>query len=122
MATRQPERRRGLVGQSLEQELRATVAARQELGPDLDDALVRSFIEKIEGEIDRRIQAGIEARQKALAKQGRPAWSYVLSAVVAVTSLGIAVPVTIFASQAGPAGVAIVWIVILIINLLSLIR
>ena len=124
MAVQRPDRGRGLVGPHLEQELRATLAARRELGPEADEALVQTFLEKIEREIDRRIQDGIAARQRELARRGRSGWSLAVSGIVAVTSLGVSVPVTIalVAGGAGLAGVAVVWAVILIINLLLIRR
>ena len=38
-----------------EQELKAVVAARQELGPEHDEHLIAGFLEKIDKEIDRRV-------------------------------------------------------------------
>jgi hypothetical protein len=40
-----------------EQELKAVVAARKELGPDHDEHLVAGFVDKIEKEIDKRVDA-----------------------------------------------------------------
>jgi hypothetical protein len=38
-----------------EQELKAVVAARKELGPEHEDHLVAGFLERIDKEIDRRV-------------------------------------------------------------------
>lgn len=124
MTTREPSRTGEAPAGDVGEEIQIAVAARKELGPELEDPLVRSFLEKIDREIDRRIAVGIEARSRALARRARPGWSVVLSAVVAVTSLMAAVPATlaVVAAGTGLVGVAIVWLTILIINLLVLVR
>jgi hypothetical protein len=43
-------------------ELEATLAARQELGPAHDDALVAGFLDRIEHEIDRRVDERLAQR------------------------------------------------------------
>ena len=43
------------------QELHATLAARQELGPAHDDQLVEGFLDRIEQEIDRRVDERVAA-------------------------------------------------------------
>src|SRR5471030_795840 len=45
-----------------ETELQATVAARRELGPEHDDHLIAGFLERIEGEIDRRVSELVATR------------------------------------------------------------
>ena len=44
------------------QELEATVAARRELGPEHDEALIAGFLERIEKEIDRRVDERLARR------------------------------------------------------------
>ncbi len=46
-------------------ELEATIAARQELGPAHDDQLIAGFLDRIEQEIDRRVDARIASRGPA---------------------------------------------------------
>jgi hypothetical protein len=43
-------------------EIEATVAARRELGPGHDDHLIAGFLERIEKEIDRRVDERVVAR------------------------------------------------------------
>ena len=43
-------------------ELEATLAARQELGPGHDEHLIQGFLDRIEREIDRRVDERIAAR------------------------------------------------------------
>jgi hypothetical protein len=45
-----------------QRELEATLAARAELGPGHDEALVQGFVDRIEREIDRRIDERLAAR------------------------------------------------------------
>ncbi|HEX4525185.1 MAG TPA: hypothetical protein VH108_00420 [Gaiellaceae bacterium] len=45
-----------------QQELEATLAARQELGPAHDDQLVAGFLDRIEKEIDRRVDDRLAER------------------------------------------------------------
>jgi hypothetical protein len=46
-----------------EQELRAAVEARKELGPEHEEHLVAGFVDRIEREIDRRVDAKLAAQQ-----------------------------------------------------------
>ena len=46
-------------------ELAATIAARQELGPAHDDELVAGFLDRIEREIDRRVDERVARRAPA---------------------------------------------------------
>ena len=47
------------------QELEATIAARRELGPAHDDELVAGFLDRIEKEIDRRVDERVARRGPA---------------------------------------------------------
>ena len=44
-----------------EQELRAVLAARRELGPEHDEHLIAGFVDRIEKEVDRRVDARLAA-------------------------------------------------------------
>ena len=71
-----------------QQELDAVVAARQELGPEHDEHLVAGFLEKIEKEIDRRVDERVAAQRP---RRGRG-----LEA-----EIGIFVPIFLFAGIFG---------------------
>jgi len=47
-----------------EQELKAVVEARKELGPEHEEHLIAGFVDKIEKEIDRRVEAKLAARPR----------------------------------------------------------
>ena len=54
-----------------EQELKAVVEARKELGPEHEEHLVAGFVDKLEQEIDRRVDA--EARDATPPRREQPA-------------------------------------------------
>ena len=47
-----------------EQELKAVVEARKELGPEHEQHLIEGFLAKIDKEIDRRVDARVAARRR----------------------------------------------------------
>ncbi|MFC4587763.1 hypothetical protein [Sphaerisporangium corydalis] len=108
-------------------ELRATVEARRELGPDYEHALIESFIEKIDAAIDTRVRSEVAA-QNGYGHQGAPftgqhqgqgkAAKQVDGTIpIALGSLGIGIPLTaIAATQAGPAGLFLAWTGIILVN------
>ncbi|GIM98508.1 hypothetical protein [Planomonospora venezuelensis] len=77
------------------EELRATVEARRELGPEFEDSLVESFLEKVDLEIDRRVDRRVEARARSLAPQVRPSVAAGQRLALSIVSLGLGVPATI---------------------------
>ncbi len=76
------------------QELQATLAARQELGPAHDDQLVSGFLDRIDKEIDRRV----DERVAALGPRKRS------GSVLHPGTLGVCIP--IIAIAGGIAGLA----------------
>jgi hypothetical protein len=77
------------VDQEARKELEATVAARRELGAAHDDELIAGFLERIEKEIDRRVD-------QRLGRRGR-------HNSASLPELGIAVPLLIIAGIFGGA-------------------
>jgi hypothetical protein len=99
---------------SLKHELEATIAARQEMGRELEPELVEQFVDKVEQEIDRRAQE--------LARQRRPEHP-VVNLPLALGSLGIAIPLMgIAGGIAKLSGIIAVCIAIVLVNLLWTIR
>lgn len=100
------------------EDLRATLAARRDLGPAYEDALVDSFIEKLDNEITRRVQAEVARRGEI--KPAKPDNSHI---PIALGSLGIGVPLTAIAvSQAGSFGLMLAWGGIVLVNMAAAIR
>jgi hypothetical protein len=98
------------------EELSATLAARRELGPEYDTALVEALAERVE----QVVQARVTAQQLAAPPPPRPS-STALSAgqrvAIAAISLGVAIPCLAIAGDvAGVAGVAITWAGIAVVN------
>jgi hypothetical protein len=96
--------------QDFRHELEATLAAREEVGEELEPQLVDRFADRIEQEIDRR--AGEQA-----ARHRRPGHPDV-NLPLALGSLGIAIPLMgIAGGTAGFPGILVVCIAIVLVNL-----
>jgi hypothetical protein len=52
------------------EELEATLAARRELGPGHDEQLITGFLQRIEKEIDRRVDERVVARSPRARRHG----------------------------------------------------
>jgi hypothetical protein len=97
------------------EELSATLAARHELGPEYDTALVDSLAERVEQVVKARVAAQQvttpppAARSMALSSSQRLA--------VAAISLGAAIPCLAIAGDvAGITGVVVTWVGIAVVN------
>ncbi|WP_214410364.1 hypothetical protein [Sphaerisporangium fuscum] len=113
-------------------DLRATVEARRDLGPEYEPVLIESFLEKLDAAIEARVRAEVAARDgyhPYQAPQGHPG-PYAppppprkqkqgdATIPIALGSLGIGVPLTaIAATQAGPAGLFLAWTGIVLVNI-----
>ena len=114
-------------------EITAAAAAHRELGPQYDDAVAASLIDRIGDEIDRRVDARLGAspslkagpRRPARAEPHEPARSNVATVVLALGSMGIGIGVAgavlNSGSSHGASGgaiflVMVIWIVIGVIN------
>ncbi|GGS52296.1 hypothetical protein GCM10010156_08710 [Planobispora rosea] len=76
-------------------ELRATVAARRDLGPEFEDSLVESFLEKVDLEIDRRVDQRIEAQSRKLTPAVNPTVAAGQRLALAIVSIVLGVAATI---------------------------
>lgn len=91
-------------------DLAAALRARQELGPDYDAALVESFVDHIQTEIDRRVDT-------RLAATGPPRGPDNQGFVIALVSLGTGIPISaISAGIAHVPGLMIAWAGIAAVN------
>ncbi|MER7369412.1 hypothetical protein [Nonomuraea wenchangensis] len=106
----------------LREDLKATLDARRDLGPDYEKALVESFADRLDETIAGRVRAELAAQgaDTAAYRAGpRPKAKSPASTMTPIVlgSLGIGVPLTaIAAGQAGLLGLAITWIAIVVIN------
>ena len=97
--------------QDFRHELEATLAAREEMGEELEPQLVDRFADRIEQEIDRR------ARERATLQRPRDARHNAPMIPLALGSLGIAIPLMgIAGGTAGFGGVLVVCIAIVLVN------
>jgi hypothetical protein len=97
----------------LRHEIEATLAARKEVGRELEPQLVDRFADKVEQEIERRAQE-LAARRRP----GHPAHNAPMIPL-ALGSLGIAIPLLgIAGGTAGLPGVIAVCFAIVLVNLL----
>ncbi len=95
-------------------EVQAALHAQQELGPDMQDALVDSFTDKVERAIAVRVDAEM-AQQRATTGTDQPSSGARLA--LAIVSVGVGVPITAVAGVfAHLPGVFVVWLGLVLIN------
>ncbi|MCT9930310.1 hypothetical protein N5079_08740 [Planotetraspora sp. A-T 1434] len=100
---------------STREDLRAIIATRRELGPEYEDALVDSFLDKLDVEIAARVRNEVAA-QMIHRPQQPPRKDAAVG--VALGSLGIGIPLTgIAAGNAGTTGLVLSWAGIIAVNL-----
>ncbi|MEV0592279.1 hypothetical protein [Nonomuraea cavernae] len=102
-------------------ELRAAVSARRDLGPDFEDAVVESFLDKMGKEIDRRVDERVAAttgkgKGKKAAKQGGPGHGQRLALAIVSLSLGTLVTLALTATQGDPWVIPAIWFAIVLVN------
>ncbi|MGW6281814.1 hypothetical protein [Kribbella sp. NPDC055071] len=93
-------------------DLRAAVAARQELGPEYEAAIIDSFLERLDAQ--RRATAVPEpVRPPHPSREHDPG-----GLALAIISVVAAIPITaISADMIGPFGVVISWLGLVLINI-----
>lgn len=99
-------------------ELRAAVQARRDLGPDYEDAVVESFLDKMGKEVDRRVDERLAAANpKALAKQRKAAEGQRLALAIVSLALGTLATIAIATSGGPERAFLIIWLGIVLVNL-----
>jgi acetyl-CoA carboxylase alpha subunit len=97
------------------EEIRAAAEIHRELGPEYQDAVVASFVDRVGREIDARVESRLAAVQQA----GQPARQQNRLALP-ITSIALGVPLSGIAlglSSANQlAGLALIWVAIAVIN------
>jgi hypothetical protein len=89
-------------------ELRASLEARRELGPEFDDELVEAFASRIEQRLQGR-------PQPARAQRSRDH-----ETAIAIVSMGVAIPLIAIAGNfAGLAGIVAVCAALVLVNVVS---
>lgn len=93
-------------------ELRAAVEARRELGPEYEGALIESFLERLDQDIDRRIHSRAADAPNRRPSGGDP------SLPLALGSIGMGIPISAIAGGTGGiGGLLVAWTGIAVVNL-----
>ncbi|TQS28543.1 hypothetical protein [Microbispora sp. KK1-11] len=101
---------------SSREDLRAVMAARRDLGPEYEDALVDSFLDKLDVEIAARIRNEVAAQLRHQ-PPGPPVKQKDSAVGVAMGSLALGIPLTAIAvANAGLAGLLLSWGGIIAVN------
>ncbi|MFG1615432.1 hypothetical protein [Nonomuraea wenchangensis] len=98
-------------------ELKAAVSARRDLGPDFEDAIVESFLDKMGKEVDRRVD---ERLAQAAPKSAQRRSSDGQRLALAIVSLSLGTITTLTLALVGkPMGLLVpVWVCIIIVNVI----
>ncbi|MBB6171457.1 hypothetical protein HNR23_001517 [Nocardiopsis mwathae] len=100
-------------------ELAASLRAGRELGADYDDAIAASLAERLEQSIDERVRHHVAARERA---QPRGVPARTARMVLAIITLGLAVPLTaISGGYGGALGVAATWSGLVLLYIITII-
>ena len=102
-------------------EAAAALGARQELGPEMEPAVIDAFVDRVERAVDARMAAR-PAERRAPAPTRRSANSNQLA--LAIVSLGVSIPLTAIAlnSPGGVFAFVIVWMGIVAVNVALAVR
>jgi hypothetical protein len=110
------------------EDIAATAAVRRDLGRDYDDVLAEGLVERIGAEIDRRVDDRLAAsggrprKRRRASEPGQPArssgpsWDVIILALGSMLIGGITAG-TILNSNGNAATAALIWLVILVINI-----
>ncbi len=113
----EPTRPRDLA--EFQDELKATLAARREIDPAMEDTLIANFLQQVERRIDARVDARVDQVAKARIKRGGQATGLVAA------SLALSIPllaVAALATQGSAVAIVAVVVLILLINILYAFR
>jgi hypothetical protein len=112
--------------QRAREDIAAAAAVRRDLGRDYDDVLAEGLVERIGAEIDKRVDARLgqapEPRRRrprlgvAGQGQGRASWDVIILALGSMMIGGITAN-AVLNNQGNAATVAVIWLVILVINI-----
>src|SRR4051812_20274739 len=101
-------------------ELIAALAARRELGPEHEQAIIEAFVDRLERSIDARVDREVDRRMRSV-PQRRGGGLGVGAIILALGSLGIGVGATGAATGMGSASGVVValvaWIAIALVNI-----
>lgn len=102
-------------------EIAATLRASRELGPDYDDALAASVVERIDETIDERVRHHVATQmaRENPARTGTPANT--VRFVLALVFLGVSIPVTAIVAGMGSANVVpLIWLGMIVFYIIAI--
>ncbi|GAA4505885.1 MULTISPECIES: hypothetical protein [Nonomuraea] len=99
---------------SSSEELKAALAARRDLGPDFEEAIAASFLDKVGQEVDRRV----DERLRAAPARRRPGPTDGQRLALAIVSLALGTGATIALAALGALNPAllVIWLGIVAVN------
>ncbi|MDQ3628211.1 MAG: hypothetical protein M3419_05290 [Actinomycetota bacterium] len=98
---------------ALRADLESRIAARKDLDQSYEPALVEAFLERLDAQVDRRVQAEVEIARH----DNRPSSGHDLPFVLGLVSLGTGIPITaISAGIEGVPGLIVAWAGIVGVN------
>ncbi len=113
----EPPRPRDLA--EFQDELKATLAARREISPEMEDTLVANFLQQVERRIDARVDARVDQVTRARGKRsGQYTGMVAASLALSIPLLGIVAGTT----QGNPIAIGLVMVMIVIVNLIGFVR
>ena len=108
-------------------EIRAAAETHRELGPDYQEAVIESFLDKVGKEIDARVDARLANGRRDWRPQQPPRQHHGTALALAIVSMVLGIPLTaivlaVGSHPAGLAGLLIVWAGIVAINVAYAVR
>ncbi|MEU4228130.1 hypothetical protein AB0F17_27885 [Nonomuraea sp. NPDC026600] len=102
-------------------ELRAAVGARRDLGPDFEDAIVESFLEKMGQEVDRRVDErlatlGPKGKGKDVSARQGPSEGQRLALAIVSLALGTVLTLAVIFGGKEMWVIAPIWFAVIVIN------
>ncbi|HEY9243767.1 MAG TPA: hypothetical protein VIP48_17420 [Streptosporangiaceae bacterium] len=103
------------------EEVRAAAAIHKELGPDYQEAVIESFLDKVGREIDARVDARLAQQQVAPPPEQHGRGHSGSPMTLAIVSMALGIPLSAIAVSAGAhpvglPGLLVIWLVIGVIN------
>ncbi|WP_017590073.1 hypothetical protein [Nocardiopsis ganjiahuensis] len=101
------------------EEVAAALRASRELGPEYDEAVAASLVERVDDTIEERVKHHV-ARQVGATESRKGVASNTVRMVLSLVCLGVSIPATaISAGMVGVAGIAVVWVGLIAFYLIS---
>ncbi len=102
----------------LSNDLKASVAARRELGPELEDQVLEAFLARVQTQIDTRVAQQVAGSGPVTPPTRAAASKYNPTEIVGAT-FGIAIPLVLFAGIFGGwIAIAMIMLAVIAVNVL----